>query len=102
MRFPATSWPFSKSIEEIPGDAQMEDGAIEGIVRREERHAVEVLAQHVGHHHEESGMLQMQVGIDVDEGEVAQLYAAVIVLLHGILVELWQEVGGVVLGEPCP
>ena len=53
----------------------MEDGAVEGIVRREERHAVETGTRGVAHHHEETCVLQVQIGIGIDKGEVAQLIA---------------------------
>ena len=66
----------------------------------EEGHAVEVSTRGIVHHDEEACMLQVQVGIDVDEREIAQLLAAVGVLLNGKLVQLGQEVGRVILAEP--
>ena len=88
------------SIEKVPRYSQAEQGAVERIVGGEEHLAAEVGGRGVAHHDKEACVLQVEVGIGVDEGEVAQLSAAVDVLLHSKLVELRQEVWGVVLGEP--
>ena len=64
---------------------------------REEDVTVEVARCRIGHHDEEAGMLEMQVGVGIDEGEVAQLHACRLVLLDGKAVQLGQEVGRRVL-----
>ena len=52
----------------------------------------------VTHHHEEAGMLQVEVGVDVDERIVARLHT-VVACLHGILSERRTVVGGIILCE---
>ena len=46
-------------------------------------------------------MLQVKVGIDIDEGEVANLGAGGCVFLYGKLIKGRTELGGIVFGEPC-
>ena len=90
-------WAFL--IEKIPGDAEVHDGTVNGVVGGKEGVLAGHVACYVVPHDEEAGSLQVHVGVDVDEGVVAQGNAAVGDLLHGILIELWTEVGGFVLGE---
>ena len=45
-------------------------------------------------------MLQVQVGIDVNEGEVAKLCTGLAIFLYGKLVDARTEVGRIILGEP--
>ena len=58
------------SIIEIPGDSQSEDALIERMVRSEEVVHLTRARIDVAHHDEEAGLLQVHVGIDVDNGVV--------------------------------
>ena len=55
----------------------------------------------MAHHHEEPGLFQMEIGIHVDDGVVADVHPAVRILLYGVLRDSRHEVGGLVFGEPA-
>ena len=52
----------------------------------------------VAHHHEETGVLEVEIGIDVDDRAVADLHLAV-VGLYGVLSDARHIFRCVVLGE---
>ena len=51
------------------------------------------------HHDEETGALQVHVGIDVNKRIAAQFHTRLDILLYGKLADLRQIVGRVVFGE---
>lgn len=74
-------------IEEVPGDTEMQHRGIHGVMRRKEVSTIERRVGGVLHQQEESCVLQVQVSIDIDKGEVANLGACGSILLHGKLIE---------------
>lgn len=86
-------------IEEVPRKPHAQYAAVLRIVRREEVHSVALAGVDVAEHDEEARVLEVHVGVGVDKGVAANLHPARLVALHGKLVDLRNEVGGVVFGE---
>ena len=61
-----------KSVEEIPRHTKAEDAVVQRVVGREE--VVAVATVHMTHHDEETGVLQMEIGIYVHNGVVADVH----------------------------
>ena len=85
-------------VEEVPAYAESEYSFVKRIVGCEEVVAVALACIDMAHHHEEAGVLQVEVGINVHQRIVAHL-SAVVAVLYTILSKSRTIVGCLVLGE---
>ena len=61
-------------IKEVPRQTEAEDAAIGGIMRRKEILPVATATIHMTHHDEETGVLEMHVGIHIHKGITTNLH----------------------------
>ena len=85
-------------VEEIPAETEAKDALVERIVGREEIVALAGSRIHMAHHDEETGVLEVEVGIDVDNGIVAH-FDGDFVFLHDKLADGGTVVGCIVFRE---
>ena len=68
-------WPSAYwLVEEVPTESKAQDSVVDGVVGGKEIILLPATCVNVTYHHEEAGMLQMEIGIDVDNGIIAGLH----------------------------
>ena len=85
-------------VEEIPAHTESEYSLVKRIVGRKEVVAVALTCIYMAHHHEEACVLQVEVGVYINQRIVAHLGTAV-AGLNTILSESRAIVGCIILGE---
>ena len=85
-------------VEEIPAHTESEYSFVKWIVGRKEVVAVALTCIYVAHHHEETSVLQVEVGVYINQRIVAHLGTAV-ASLNTILSKSRAIVGCIILGE---
>ena len=85
-------------VEEIPAHTESEYSFVKWIVGRKEVVAVALTCIYVAHHHEEACVLQVEVGVYINQRIVAHLGTAV-AGLNTILSKSRAIVGCIILGE---
>ena len=76
-------------VEEVPAYSEAEHTLVEWVVGGEEIVLVARAGVDVTHHHEEAGVLDVYVGIGIDDWVVAHLYVLVAIALHGVGSHVW-------------
>ena len=72
-------------IEEVPTYSNTEHSLVHRIMRSEEVVLVALSCIDVAHHYEETGVLDVNVGVNIDDRIVAYLYVVLAVALYRIL-----------------
>ena len=85
-------------VEEVPAHTKSEYSLVKRIVGCEEVVAVALTCIYVAHHHEEACVLQVEVGVYINQRIVAHLGTAV-ASLNTILSKSRAIVGRIILGE---
>ena len=85
-------------IEEIPTYSKPDDAAVLRVVGNEEIILGSNIGIHVTHHDKEAGVLEMEVSIDIHDGEIAN-FRTRITFLHGELSYGRTVIGSVVFGK---
>lgn len=75
-------------IIEIPTKSKSQDAVIERIMRGEKIHLIATTGIDMTHHHKEASLLKMEVGIDIEDGIIADLNT-IGALLNSILAQTW-------------
>ena len=73
------------SVEEIPGEAEAEDGVVLRIVGREELHTISAAGIGMTVNQEEARLAEVHVGLYFHDTAATEIYTALRVLLHCIL-----------------
>ena len=98
-------FPFVGLVEEIPADTHSEYSTVKRVVRGEEIVFVALSCIDVTHHHKESCMLDVNIGVSVDNRVVSYLHVVLTIALYYILSHVWGIVRCLVTGEiasVCP
>lgn len=85
-------------VEEIPAHTESEYSLVKWIVGRKEVVAVALTCIYMAHHHEETSVLQVEIGVYINQRIVAHLGTAV-AGLNTILSKSRAIVGCIILGE---
>ena len=85
-------------VEEIPAHTESEYSLVKWIVGRKEVVAVALTCIYVAHHYEEACVLQVEIGVYINQRIVAHLGTAG-AGLNTLLSESWAIVGRIILGE---
>jgi hypothetical protein len=75
-------------VEEVPAYTHSENSLVHRIVRGEEVVLVALSCIQMAHHHEEAGVLDVNIGVGIDDRVVAHLHVLLAVALHGILTDV--------------
>ena len=78
---------FNMLIKEVPADSEPEHAAIEWIMRHKKIVLVARTLVDMSHHHEETRVLDVHIGVYVHNGVVAHLHVLVSVPLYRILAQ---------------
>jgi len=89
---------FIRLIVEIPGQAELQDVLIDGVMGRQEEILVALPCIDVMHHDEETGTFQLEVGIDIHD-RVGTDGNGVLLILQVKLLNRWGVGWGVILRE---
>ena len=73
------------SVEEIPGEAEAEDGVVLRIVGREELHTISAAGIGMTVNQEEARLAEVHVGIYIHERIAAEFHTSLRDMLHGLL-----------------
>ena len=79
-------------VEEVPAYTDSHHACVHRIMRGEEIILVTLAGIDVAHHDEKAGMLEMCIGIYVDDRVVAYLHVVLAITLHGIHAHVWRIV----------
>jgi len=85
-------------IIEIPTKSKSQDAVIERIMRGKKIHLIATTGIDMTHHHKEASLLKMEVGIDIEDGIIADLNT-IGPFLNSILAQTRSIVRCVVLGK---
>ena len=72
-------------VEEVPAYTHSENSLVHRIVRGEEVVLVALSCIQMAHHHEEAGVLDVNIGVCIHDRVVTHFHVLVAITLHGVL-----------------